>query len=70
MYNLRDVFDNCFHELQIYKNNYHIVSKIDVTNLQDNHQTILEINNLEIDTNIDDDVFQEKNLKRYDKFVQ
>lgn len=55
---------------QIYKNNYHIVSKIDVTNLQNNHQTILEINNLEIDTNIDDDVFQEKNLKRYDKFVQ
>ena len=55
---------------QIYKNSYHIVSKIDVTNLQDNHQTILEINNLEIDTNIDDDVFQEKNLKRYDKFVQ
>ena len=47
---------------QVYKNNYHIVSKIDVTNLQDNHQTILEINNLEIDTNIDDDIFQEKIL--------
>ena len=50
--------------------NYYLVSKIDVTNVQDNHRTILEINNLEVDSNISDDTFQEKNLKRFEKFVK
>ncbi|MDC0145015.1 outer membrane lipoprotein-sorting protein [bacterium] len=55
---------------QILIQGYHLVSKIDVTNVQDQHQTILEINNLEIDSNIQDDVFQEKNLQRFEKFSQ
>ncbi len=55
---------------QTFKKNYHLISKIDVTNLQENHRTVLEINNLEIDNSIDDDVFQEKNLKRFEKFVK
>jgi len=55
---------------QILIQGYHLVSKIDVTNVQDQHQTILEINNLEIDSNIQDDVFQEKNLQRFEKFAQ
>jgi len=55
---------------QILIQGYHLVSKIDVTNVQDKHRTILEINNLEIDSGIKDDVFQEKNLKRFEKFVQ
>ncbi len=48
---------------------YHLVSKIDVTNVQDNHRTILEINTLEVDSNISDETFQEKNLKRFEKFA-
>ena len=47
---------------------YHVISKIDVTNIQDQHRTILEINNLEVDGDISDDIFQEKNLKRFEKF--
>ena len=50
--------------------NYYLVSKIDVTNVQDNHRTILKINNLEVDSNISDDTFQEKNLKRFEKFIK
>ena len=55
---------------QILIQDYHLVSKIDVTNIQDKHRTILEINNLEIDSDIKDDIFQEKNLKRFEKFTQ
>ena len=55
---------------QILIKDYYLVSKIDVTNVQDQHRTILEINNLEIDSNIQDDVFQEKNLQRFEKFSQ
>ena len=55
---------------QILIKDYHLVSKIDVTNVQDKHRTILEINNLEIDSDIEDNIFQEKNLKRFEKFVQ
>ena len=55
---------------QILIQEYHLVSKIDVTNIQDKHRTILEINNLEIDSDIKDDIFQEKNLKRFEKFIQ
>ena len=50
--------------------NYHVVSEIDVINVQDQHQTILNINTLELDTDIKDDIFQEKNLKRFEKFVK
>jgi len=50
--------------------NYYLVSKIDVTNVQDKHRTILEINNLEIDGQIGDEIFQEKNLKRFEKFIK
>ena len=55
---------------QILIQDYHLVSKIDVTNIQEKHRTILEINNLEIDSDIKDDIFQEKNLKRFEKFTQ
>ena len=51
-------------------NNYHVVSEIDVINIQDQHQTILTIKTLELDTDIADDTFQEKNLKRFEKFIQ
>ena len=55
---------------QVLIKDYHLISKIDVTNVQDQHRTILEINNLEIDGDISDDIFQEKNLKRFEKFVK
>ena len=55
---------------QILFQDYYLVSKIDVTNVQDQHQTILEINTLEVDGDISDDIFQEKNLKRFEKFVK
>ena len=63
-----DIHKKIFEQILI--QGYHLVSKIDVTNVQDQHQTILEINNLEIDSNIQDDVFQEKNLQRFEKFAQ
>ena len=47
---------------------YDIVSEIDVTNVQKNHQTILKIKNSGIDVGIEDNIFQEKNLKRFEKF--
>ena len=49
---------------------YYVVSKIDVTNIQDQHRTILEINTLNIDGATNNDIFQEKNLKRYERFVE
>ena len=55
---------------QILFQDYYLVSKIDVTNVQDQHQTIVEINTLEVDGDISDDIFQEKNLKRFEKFVK
>ena len=55
---------------QILVQGYHLISKIDVINVQDQHRTILEINNLEVDNDINDDTFQEKNLKRFEKFAQ
>ena len=51
-------------------NNYHVVSEIDVINIQDQHQTILTIKTLELDTDIADDMIQVKNLKRFEKFIQ
>ena len=49
--------------------NYKLISKINVHNVQKNHRTVLEINNLEINGDISDDIFQEKNLKRFEKFT-
>ena len=49
---------------------YDIISKIDVTNVQDKHQTILFFNTLGVDEEISNDTFQEKNLKRFKKFVK
>ena len=48
---------------------YDIVSEINVTNVQKNHQTILVITNLGIDIGLKDDLFQEKNLKRSESFT-
>ena len=50
-------------------NEYYLISEIDVTNVQKNHRTILTINTLEVDGDINDDTFKEINLKRSDKFI-
>ena len=55
---------------QIELNGYHLISKIDVTNVQDQHRTILTINTLEVDGDINDDTFKEINLKRSEKFLK
>jgi len=49
---------------------YYIISKIDVTSIQDKHRTILSINTLEVDGDISDDIFQEISLKRFKKFLK
>jgi|FLOH01.1.fsa_nt_gi outer membrane lipoprotein-sorting protein len=43
---------------------YTIPVEIYVENVQQNHNTRLNIDHIEVDTKIDDSVFQEKNLKR------
>jgi len=43
---------------------YHIPTEIHVENVQKKHQTRLTFKNLELDTGVDDKLFQEKNLKR------
>ena len=48
---------------------YDVVSKIDVTNVKKKHQTILVITNLGIDMGVKDNIFQEKNLKRFENFT-
>ena len=55
---------------QIELNGYHLISEIDVTNVQDQHRTILTINTLEVDGDINDDTFKEINLKRSEKFLK
>ena len=55
---------------QIEMNGYYLISEIDVTNIQDQHRTILGINTLEVDGNINDATFKEINLKRSEKFLQ
>lgn len=54
---------------QVKMNEYYLISEIDVTNVQKNHRTILTINTLEVDGDINDDTFKEINLKRSDKFI-
>ena len=60
--------EKIFEHVQI--KDYNLVSKISVTNIQEEHSTILEINNLEVDSNINDDIFNELNLKRSEKFLK
>ena len=55
---------------QIKMAGYNLISEIDVINVQDQHRTILGIQTLEVDGNINDDTFKEINLKRSEKFVQ
>ena len=47
---------------------YAMLSQISVINVQTNHKTVLDFNDILINEDIDDDIFQEKNLKRIDKF--
>jgi len=55
---------------QIKMEGYNLISEIDVINVQDQHRTILGIQTLEVDGNIDNDTFKEINLKRFEKFLQ
>jgi len=43
---------------------YYIATKLHVENIIKNHQTTLNITNIIVDSNVQDNVFQEKNLKR------
>ena len=43
---------------------YDVPHDMYVDNVQKNHNTRLTFNNLELDTNVQDALFQEKNLKR------
>ena len=43
---------------------YLLATKIHVKNMQKQHETILEFSNIIVDSNVSDNVFQEKNLKR------
>ena len=43
---------------------YFIATKLNVKNVQKNHETTLWITNVIVDSNVKDDIFQEKNLKR------
>ena len=60
--------EKLFEHIQI--KTFNLVSKISVTNVQKQHSTILQINNLEVDSNIDDNIFNEINLKRSEKFIK
>ncbi len=46
---------------------YQILTKIHVTNIQKNHSTTLNFENFELDTNVKDDLFNERYLKRLPK---
>ena len=46
---------------------YQILSKIHVTNIQKNHSTTLNFENIELDTGVEDDLFHERYLKRLPK---
>ena len=48
---------------------YDIVSEINVINVQKKHQTILKLKNFKIDEGVEDDVFRETNLKRFETFI-
>ena len=46
---------------------YHILTKVHVTNIQRNHSTTLNFDNIELDTGVEDDLFHERYLKRLPK---
>jgi outer membrane lipoprotein-sorting protein len=46
---------------------YQILMKVHVTNIQKNHSTILNFENIELDTGVSDDLFHERYLKRLPK---
>ena len=46
---------------------YQILSKIHVTNIQKNHSTTLNFENIELDTGVEDNLFHERYLKRLPK---
>ena len=46
---------------------YQILSKIHVTNIQKNHSTTLNFDNIELDTGVEDNLFHERYLKRLPK---
>ena len=46
---------------------YQILTKVHVTNIQKNHSTTLNFENIELDTGVKDDLFHERNLKRLPK---
>ena len=48
-------------------NKYQILTKVHVTNIQKNHSTTLNFENIELDTGVTDDLFHERYLKRIPK---
>ena len=48
-------------------NEYHILTEIQVTNIQKNHTTTLKFENIELDRGIEDSFFHERYLKRLPK---
>ena len=46
---------------------YQILTKVHVTNIQKNHSTTINFENIELDTGIKDDSFHERHLKRLPK---
>ena len=46
---------------------YQILSKVHVTNIQKNHSTTLNFENIKLDTGVEDDLFHERYLKRLPK---
>ena len=51
-----------FHFTKI--NDYYVVDTMKVFNVQKNHNTVLTFKDIKINSNINDNIFQEKNLKR------
>ena len=46
---------------------YKILTTVHVTNIQKNHSTTLDFENIELDTNVKDELFHERHLKRLPK---
>ena len=57
--------DKSFSYLKI--DNYDIMSKISVKDIQKNHRTDISFDQVKVDTNMDEKIFQEKSLKRIPK---
>ena len=48
-------------------NKYHILTEVQVTNIQKNHSTTLKFENIELDRGVEDSYFHERYLKRLPK---